>query len=282
MPLPIPPLWRPLLEALPEGVDEPDAVPSLEVVLDAFKDRVSAAGDIRTLMADGVSLTSGQGNQAMDIALSALWSDLVVLGETDSLVTLLRIGLVPPTPLVVSPEDAHSEATLPLLTEALAYRQVGIARWLARSPALIEDAALFWDPKELFCILFYCEPEVQVWLLTLPLGWDRVDSEENTVFHVFFDELDDLVEQEGSDDSEAEIEAQLVQWTIPRLAKVCPLSHLGHKNADGFGPYENHRGSGLGTEALQIWCTALAEEVHLGEKIAASPPDRPVSRGSRL
>lgn len=118
-----------------------------------------------------------------EAAISKVWESHVNTGDIDTLVSLVRLGLVPPTPL----KNFQGQYREPLLRTAIDARRMKVALWLAKDPGLMGELqksglttyglSLVWETGE----------KSRDWLLSLPLDWNRPNEDGKTVLHALFD-----------------------------------------------------------------------------------------------
>ena len=154
-----------------------------------------------------------------------VWKQRVMEGNLDDLLGLVRLGMVPEPAL---PSGGHSFLGLQsLLLTAIEEGHWRVARWLAGHPAMVEEAKAEWPTQDSLEQFFKAPPEIQDWMMTLPLDWTLETESDGNAVDVLFSviEKDSLfIEPEDG------LAARWMDWleaTLPRLGKVCPTAFLG-------------------------------------------------------
>jgi hypothetical protein len=207
-----------------------------------------------------------------------VWRNRVIEGSLDDLLGLVRLGMVPePQPSW----KAHSFLGLQsLLLTAIENGHWRVARWLARHPLMVEEAKAEWPTKGSLEKFFKAPPEIQDWLMTLPLDWTlETESDGNAV-----DVLFSVIEQDCIFiDPEDGLAARWMGWfesVLPRLGKVCPTAFLGSvEKHSGPWSYTHDFPEEFSKDKAGFITrlTALMEEGRLGHVLRAgeSHPVRP-------
>jgi hypothetical protein len=118
-----------------------------------------------------------------EASISQIWEIHVQAGDIDTLVSLTRLGLVPPTPL----KNFEGEYSEPLLRTAIDARRMKVALWLAKDPDLMAELQQSGLTTYGLSLVWETDPRSRDGLLSLPLDWNKANEDGKTVLHALFD-----------------------------------------------------------------------------------------------